>query len=60
MTIRAMPPTIMAMIARTLMLESQNSSSPKVFTLRVLMAPMNRMTAVIQIHAGVPGNQKLM
>ena len=55
-----MPPPIIARMAPTLMMVSQNSISPKIFTLRVLIAAMNRMTAVTQIQRGVSGNQKPM
>ena len=60
MTMSTMPPTIIAMMAPTLMMVSQNSSSPKIFTLRVLIAAMNRITAATQIQRGVSGNQKPM
>ena len=54
----AAPPTIMAIIATTLMSENQNSSSPKTFTLNRFRAPRKRMIARIQIHLSTCGNQK--
>ena len=60
MTISTIPPAIMARMAPTFTMVSQNSSSPKIFTLRVLIAAMNRITALTQIQRGVSGNQKPM
>ncbi len=55
-----MPPTIIAPIATTLMIDSQNSSSPNTLTWQRLSPQMMATIASTQIHCGKPGNQKPM
>ncbi|MCY1461109.1 hypothetical protein D9M71_787310 [compost metagenome] len=58
--IRAAPPMIMAIIAVTLMIASQNSVSPKTLTFIRLIEAISRTTASTQIHCATCGNQKPM
>lgn len=56
----AAPPSIMAMMATTLINENQKSSSPKTFALRRFSAARKQMMARIQIQRSTWGNQKPM
>jgi len=56
----ATPPPIIATIAPTLMIDSQNSSSPNTFTWHRFSPQMTATTPSTQIHCGTSGNQKLM
>ena len=57
---RAMPPTIMAIMALTFTSVNQNSASPKALTFARLMASRISSTETIQIHEGLFGNQNFM
>ncbi|SKS07752.1 Uncharacterised protein [Mycobacteroides abscessus subsp. abscessus] len=56
----AMPPAIIAIMARTFTRLSQNSTSPKTLTLSRFIAPMKKMIDSTQTQRGTPGNQKPM
>ena len=50
----------MAMMAQTLTMENQNSSSPKTFTLSKFTAARKKMMASTQIQRGTSWNQNPM
>ncbi len=56
----AAPPPIIATIAPTLTIDSQNSSSPNTFTWQRFSPQMIATIASTQIHCGTCGNQKPM
>ncbi|MCY1375685.1 hypothetical protein D9M68_946070 [compost metagenome] len=47
----------MPMMAATLMIENQNSISPKDFTLDRLIALITRKNTSAEIHVGISGHQ---
>ena len=54
------PPAIIATIAATFSSDSQNSSSPNIFTAHRLIAPMKQTMDSTQIQRGTSGYQKPM